>query len=129
MNSVPVHQVGSPDAEKVVGVNVRPDPLENASKRFVPDSRYEIFFRIGFASIFLVNSVAAWMRPDDFYPLLSSFPAAQAVGRIDLLVLAASFNDLILGGLILSGIAKKYVFAWAGLWLTMVSTIKLVSLF
>jgi hypothetical protein len=89
----------------------------------------ELLFRIGFASIFLVNSVYAAIRPQDFIDLLSNNPIASATGLAEVMVKIAMVNDLFLSILILSGWRKKHVYMWAGIWLLMVASIKLMNLF
>ena len=86
-------------------------------------------FRVGFASIFLVNGLIALLKPEDFEKLLLSFPLAEAIGHIDIMIMIASINDLVLSGLILSGKYRKLIWAWAGTWFAMVSIIKFISLF
>ncbi len=86
-------------------------------------------FRAGFAGIFLVNGATAWLQPAGFQELLGTFPLAQAIGHIELMVVFAGINDIVLAGLILSGKHKEIIWAWAGSWLALVSFIKLASLF
>lgn len=86
------------------------------------------FFKVGFASIFLINGIIALLRPAEFEALLGTFPIARAIGHIDIMVVLIGFNDLILGSLILSGKAKKFILAWAGFYLALVTMVKLVSL-
>lgn len=85
-------------------------------------------FRTGFASIFLINGATALLHPADFVALVSTFPGVEMFNQAENMVLMVGINDLILGLLILSTKFQKYVLAWAGLWLGLVSTIKLVSL-
>lgn len=97
-----------------------------------PTAGLDIFlhwlFRLGFASIFLVNSVTAWLHPASFVELLHAFPPAQWVGHTDLLLILIGVNDLILGLLILMGIGKKFVWTWAGVWFAIVTIVKFFSL-
>jgi hypothetical protein len=85
-------------------------------------------FRVGFASIFLINCVNAWVRPADFQGLLNSFPLPLIRDHTSLFIKFAGLNDLILGSLILSGKFKRYIWAWAGVWLAIVSLVKLVHI-
>lgn len=89
----------------------------------------KLLFRLGFASIFLVNSLYAALRPSDFTELLYANPLTNSLGYTDTMVKAAMVNDLLLGVLILCGWRKKLVFAWAGVWLLMVTGIKTLNLF
>ena len=88
-----------------------------------------ILFQLGFASIFLVNGIIALGKPSDFEGLLQAFPLAVSLGHIDWMITFAGVNDLMLGSLILLGKAREFVWVWAGLWLAMVSIIKLIYLF
>jgi hypothetical protein len=88
-----------------------------------------ILFQLGFASIFLVNGIVALGKPADFEGLLQAFPLAVQLGHIDWMITFAGINDLALGALILLGKARKIMWVWAGLWLAMVSIIKLIYLF
>lgn len=111
----------------------RRNPIGN-TKAFVmhllhSDSFLAGVFRGGFAFIFLINGIIAWLHPNDFIRLLNTFPVATLIGHIDLMVKFTGLHDIILGLLILSGKWAKYVLAWAGVWLSLVTIIKLVSLF
>lgn len=90
---------------------------------------YGLTFRMGFASIFLINSINAWLQPNDFIKLIENNPIIGLVGHIDLMVALIAVNDLILGILILSGRLKKLVYAWSGVWLLIVAAVKLMFLF
>lgn len=85
-------------------------------------------FRLGFASIFLVNAAYAAIHPEDFTSLLKDNFIATMIGHADQLVMITMFNDLFIGTLILVGVWKKYVYAWAGGWLLLVAGLKLMNL-
>lgn len=86
-------------------------------------------FRVGFASIFLVNAVYAAIHPNDFISLLQNNPITNAIGFTDFMVKIAMVNDLLLGVFLLGGWRKKYVYAWAGAWLLLVAGLKIINLF
>jgi hypothetical protein len=86
------------------------------------------FFRLGFASIFLVNAVYAIFEPDSFAGVLEANPIASAIGFTDFMVKIAIVNDLLLSIFIIGGWRKKEVYAWAGAWLLMVAALKLMNL-
>lgn len=88
----------------------------------------EIIFTVGFASIFIVNGIVAWLNPHDFIVLLTTFPIAAWIGHVELMVVLAGVNDVLLGLLILSRRWKPYVLAYAGAWLALVTLIKLFTL-
>ncbi|HEX8226962.1 MAG TPA: hypothetical protein VF572_03780 [Candidatus Saccharimonadales bacterium] len=104
------------------------DRLIALQRRLMSDAALSGIFRGGFAFIFLINGVIAWIKPADFIHLLESFPVASMLGFIPQMVMFTGLHDVVLGLLILSGKWQKYVLAWAGLWLSLVTVIKLVSL-
>lgn len=87
------------------------------------------FFRLGFASIFLVNAVYAAIEPESFTDLLDANQIARLIGHAGLMVKFAMVNDLLLSILIVGGWRKRMVYAWAGAWLLMVAGLKLMNLF
>ena len=101
---------------------------EEAARRPLP--LLSLTFRLGFAGVFLINSLTAWLEPAAFSALLSHGPTAlltRAVGLGPLLTIIM-VNDLVLGVLILTGRWKAHVLAWAGVWLLAVTVVKTVSL-
>lgn len=98
------------------------------SKMSVTEVLSHWLFRLGFASIFLVNATYAFINPDDFTKLLAENAIAKHIGHADLLVKCASVNDLLIGILILGGWRKKLTYAWAGAWLLIVASLKLMNL-
>jgi len=86
-------------------------------------------FRLGFASIFLVNAIVAAIKPHDFISLLSNNVVASLIGHEDVMVKIAMVNDALLGVLILVGWKRNWINAWAGTWLLLVATIKMMNLF
>lgn len=88
----------------------------------------ELLFRFGFATVFLINAWAALAQPDSFLNLIQNNFAARFVGHYSIQVYAIALNDGLLGILILLGIKKKYVYAWAGTWLMTVTFFKITSL-
>ena len=97
-----LHQIRVPDLEGLLG----------------------LVFIIGFASIFIINSINAFYVPADFTKLLAANPITRAIGHYEVMVKITVCNDLLLGILILSRWKKKYVWAWAGSWLILVAGIK-----
>ncbi len=92
------------------------------------DNILELLFRFGFAAVFLINTWAAIVQPSSFLKLIENNFAAQLVGHYSFQLRIIALNDFILGLLILSGFKKKYVYAWAGLWLMIVTFFKTTSL-
>jgi uncharacterized membrane protein YphA (DoxX/SURF4 family) len=85
-------------------------------------------FRIGLATVFLINAVTAITDPSGFLKLLQHNFVAQIVGHYQVLLYVIAVNDFILGLLILLGFARRYVLAWAGVWLMIVTFFKATSL-
>ena len=89
---------------------------------------------VGLAGVFLVNALVAVLQPSDFSGLVDRsllgrwFPALTGSWT----VWAIAVNDLSLGlGLVAvtwSRRVRPYVLAWAGIWLLMVTIIKVTSL-
>jgi hypothetical protein len=87
------------------------------------------FFRLGFASIFLVNAVYAAIEPASFTDMLVANPITNAIGYHDFMLKIAMVSDLLLGIFIIGGWRKRWVYAWAGAWLLLVAGLKLMNLF
>lgn len=85
-------------------------------------------FRLGFASIFLVNAIYAAFHPHDFTSLLNANLIARLLGHADFMVKIAMVNDLLIGIFILLNRHKKVVYTWAGCWLLLVAMLKLMNL-
>jgi uncharacterized membrane protein YphA (DoxX/SURF4 family) len=92
------------------------------------DGVLDLVFRAGFATVFLANSWTALVDPDGFLRLIEDNFLAQLVGHYQLQLYTIAVNDLILGVLILTGFQRKYVRAWAGAWLIIVTFFKITSL-
>ncbi len=98
------------------------------SKYLILEGFTHWLFRLGFASIFLVNAVYATFHPLEFTQLLQANPISNAIGYHDFMVRIAMVNDLLLGIFILGGWRKKFVYAAAGAWLLLVASLKLMNL-
>lgn len=88
----------------------------------------------GLAGVFLVNALVAVLQPSDFTGLVDRsllgrwFPAFSG----SWVVWAIAINDLSLGICLVAATwsrrARPYVLAWAGIWLFVVTVIKVTSL-
>jgi len=85
-------------------------------------------FRIGFAGVFLVNSITALVDPSGFTRLMQNSLMGGFIQDFTPFVRLIAVNDFALGLLVLSGLWQKYVLAWSGLWLLAVTLIKLSTL-
>ena len=94
----------------------------------------EATFLVGLASVFLTNAVTAFLQPDDFTKLVDQ----SAIGRwlpvptgswVGIVICA---NDLVLGLALLPSVwfrrARLPLLAWAGLWLFVVTAVRVTSL-
>lgn len=106
-----------------------PTPDDMFGKFLVLEGFTHWFFRLGFASIFLVNAVYAAIDPASFTSMLAKNPVANLIGFHDLMLKVAMVNDLLLGVFIIGGWRKRMVYAWAGAWLLLVAGLKLMNLF
>ena len=90
----------------------------------------KLFFRAGFASIFLVNAIVAVVTPGDFTKLITGNIIGQYFPEVVISPMGwfIAFNDLILGILILLNKWKVFVYGWAGIWLLVIAGIKVTNL-
>lgn len=100
---------------------------KHAASGFWPELTTYLLFRIGFASIFLINALIAWLKPSDFTQLLENNVVFNLIGHESLLVKLIGANDFILGLLILFK-PSRYVFLWAAAWLFGVTCLKALNL-
>ncbi len=115
-------QVGWPKKDVLEATAVAQGGNEKAS---VLSSRV---FRIGFASIFLINAFTAVFFPNDFLTLVSDNFLVLLTGHAIWYVWFAGVNDLLLGLLILSNKWPWLVYTWASLWLVVVTLAKVIHL-
>jgi uncharacterized membrane protein YphA (DoxX/SURF4 family) len=85
-------------------------------------------FRLGFASVFFINSLTALIKPESFLSLLDQNFLTQAIGHYQIFIYLIAINDFTICALILTGIKKKYVYAWAGVYLAVVTFFKATSI-
>lgn len=85
-------------------------------------------FRIGFAGVFLVNAAIALLDPTSFIELMRSSFLETFVSNFTPLVWLIAANDLLLGTLLLWDRWSRYVRAWAGIWLLVVTLVKVSEL-
>jgi hypothetical protein len=92
-------------------------------------SSLEWLFRVGYTSVFLVNSFTAILEPTGFETLMrDSFAAAFLGSSLTPWLWFIALNDFALGVLILAGRWRSAVLAWSGVWLLAVTVLKLSSL-
>ncbi len=76
-----------------------------------------LLFRIGLSSFFLLSSLVAWFSPGEFLELLEANLLASAIATPQFWVYVIVINDALLFLLILFGHWRKFVAAWAALWM------------
>jgi hypothetical protein len=112
-----------------------PQPAAGGVRRSHLDGRIlEGALLAGLAGVFLVNALVAVLQPSDFTGLVEQsllgrwFPAVTG----SWVVWAIAVNDLSLGVCLVavawSRGVRPYVLAWAGIWLFVVTVIKVTSL-
>jgi hypothetical protein len=110
-----------------------PQPRESVQPSHPNDSAANVFlkrtFVAGFASIFLINSLSATLQQGDLINLLAANPLSRSIGHYGVATQLIMVNNLLLGMLILSGWKKKYVWAWAGVWLLLVAIVEAFYIF
>lgn len=88
----------------------------------------EYSFRVGLGLVFIINSFSALYQPDAFRKLIEGNFISHALGHTQLMLYIIAVNDAILGLLIILGFKKRYVYAWMGIWLFIVTFMKFTSL-
>jgi hypothetical protein len=112
-----------------------PQPLAGTVRRPRIDGRtLECALLAGLAGVFLVNALVAVLQPSDFTGLVERsllgrwFPAVTG----DWMASLIGVNDLLLGLCLVATTwlrrLRPSVLAWAGLWLLVVTVIKVTSL-
>jgi hypothetical protein len=100
----------------------------HASDRPFVAASLDWLFRVGFAMVFIINAATALVQPDSFRKLIEGNFISHALGHTQIMLYIIVVNDFFLGLLILSGWKKKYVYAWSGAWLFIVTFMKFTSL-
>ena len=112
-----------------------PQSVAGPVRRSAVDGRFlEAALLAGLAGVFLVNALVAVLQPSDFTGLVDRsllgrwFPAVTG----SWVVWAIAVNDLALGLCLVAATwlrrGRPYVLAWAGIWLFVVTVIKVTSL-
>lgn len=86
-------------------------------KLVIKKTMVDLLFRFGFSSIFLANSLTAWLAPNEFTELLKSNSLVSMIAGSGFWISVIGVNDGLLFLLILSGRWRKAVAVWAALWM------------
>jgi hypothetical protein len=96
---------------------------------------FEVVFLIGLAAVFFVNSAVAVIQPSDFVSLVEDSGIGRWLGLTDAGWVAPVIfvNDLFVGLAVLCAIwarpsVRAAILAWAGVWLFVVTAVKLTAL-
>jgi uncharacterized membrane protein len=124
--------------ERLASVEINLDDYEARRRVLVTNVRQQEqqapwamrLFRIGFAGVFFINALIAYMQPDDFLKLLEKSLATNWFTRLDLLIPMITLNDFAIAVVILATPKRyrPYVYAWTGLWFLAITVIKLLAL-
>jgi hypothetical protein len=123
----------------------RPNTVQNTWKHFRKASQTRLaskeqqktekkwalrVFRFGFAGVFLINALVAWLQPQDFLGLMQKSLAVNWLGGLERMIPLIAVNDLALGIVILAAPKRyrPYVYAWSGLWFLAITIVKLTAL-
>jgi uncharacterized membrane protein YphA (DoxX/SURF4 family) len=87
-----------------------------------------LIFRIGFASVFLINAIIAVVDPGGFVKLMQGSLLGGFITDFSPFVWLIGLNDFVIGLLVLSGRWRTWVLAWSGMWLLAVTLIKFSNL-
>jgi hypothetical protein len=103
---------------------------QTSSKNYAEKKWALRLFRFGFAGVFLINALIAWLQPQDFLGLMQKSLAVNWLGNLEWLIPIIAINDLALGIIILAAPKhyRPYVYAWTGLWFLAITVVKLTAL-
>jgi DNA-binding transcriptional MerR regulator len=127
--------------QKLEGKGFTPEAIQRAwkqvraaslltEKEYVEKTWALRLFRFGFAGVFLINALVAWLQPQDFLGLMQKSLAINWLGSLEWLIPVIALNDLAIGIVILAAPKRyrPYVYAWTGLWFLAITVIKLTAL-
>lgn len=121
-----LQQIAKPDVRPTL-LDAAPEADDNTGT-FLRSEQLAWLFRIGFAGVFLINSVVAVVDPQSFAKLMGSSFMGHFIRNFAPFTTLIALNDAAIGLLILSGRWQNYVLAWSGLWLLAVTIVKLTAL-
>ena len=106
--------------------------LDATAARGLNPALLELVFLIGLGSVFLVNSAAAVVEPAGFIELVAASPMGVIVGEGAWIAPVIAVNDFLIGTAVIAAYRLRAlrapVLAWAGMWLLMVTVLKLATL-
>jgi hypothetical protein len=90
-----------------------------------------LLFRLGLGGLFLINAVVAVLHPGEFVGLINDSGLANVIGHIGgvrLVTVFVAVNDAALACLLFSGKCRRLTNLWIGLYLLVVTAIKVLAL-
>ena len=92
----------------------------------------EVVFLLGLGGVFLANAVVAVVEPEGFRQLVAASPLGVLVGDAGWVVPLIAVNDALTGTAVIAAhrVARmrSAVLAWAGVWLLVVTVMKLTTI-
>ena len=122
----PLHEIES--ALRLTEPDPKPTPDNPTGLWMATSHPLHWVFRLGFASIFLVNSLTALLDPAAFLKLMERSFLRLLPLPLEPMVWLIAVNDLLTGVLVLLGWKRRYVYTWAGVWLLAATWVKLSTL-
>lgn len=101
-----------------------------ATSKYLEQKWFLRIFRFGFAGVFFINALVAWLQPEDFLGLMQKSLAMNWLGSLEWLIPVIALNDLAIAIVILAAPKRyrPYVYAWVGIWFLAITVIKLTAL-
>jgi hypothetical protein len=92
----------------------------------------EIVFLLGLGGVFLANALVAIVEPEGFRELVAASPVGGLIGDAAWVAPVIAANDLLTGTAVIAAHrvprARSGVLAWAGVWLLVVTVMKLTTI-
>ncbi len=106
--------------------------LEELAPRGLGAALLELVFLVGLGGVFLVNSMVAVVEPAGFVELVAASPMGVIVGEGAWIAPVIAVNDFLIGTAVIATYRLRAlrapVLAWAGMWLLLVTVLKLTTL-
>ncbi len=107
-------------------------PLAAPMLRLVRPAWLELVFLLGLGSVFLVNAAVAVVEPAGFRELVTSSPMGGLVGDGGWIAPVIAANDFFIGTAVIAAhrvqAVRAPVLAWAGVWLLIVTVMKITTM-
>ena len=103
---------------------------QNTEPIYGINKKSKLIFKTGLAFLLVSNAIVAFTDPDSFRSLLeSNFIGSKLPDQLlEIMVVFAGINDLILAFLVLLGKWKNIVYIWIGFWFATIAAVKIMNL-